>query len=129
MCMTGESSAGTSRRANQPPGPAGPPQGRPPAPPAPPPPPPPSAPPPQPHAPGERAAAEVALVAGRVRGARVGRSLAGSGARLLEGVVALERGGRQRGAPAGAVDEPQVLVGRDVPQVPGERAHERVLLA
>jgi hypothetical protein len=55
--------------------------------------------------------------------------LAAHGARRLEGVVARGELGTQQRLVGEAVHEPQVLVGRDVPQVPRERAHDRVDLA
>jgi hypothetical protein len=81
-----------------------------------------------PHAAGEhllRARAdllEVAAGAGRVEQ----RERAAYRARRLEGVV--ERGelGVQELPAADAVADPQVLVGRDVREVPDQRGHERI---
>jgi hypothetical protein len=55
--------------------------------------------------------------------------LAADRARRLEGVVARRELGAQERLAGEAVHEPEVLVGRDVPQVPRERAHDRVDLA
>ena len=55
--------------------------------------------------------------------------LAAHGARRLERVVARGELGVQQRLAGEAVHEPEVLVGGDVPQVPRQRAHDRVDLA
>jgi hypothetical protein len=62
-------------------------------------------------------------------GAAQARDVAAHGPRRLEGVVEVREVAAQQRLAAVAVDEPQVLVGGDVPEVPAQRAHERVVHA
>ena len=62
----------------------------------------------------------------RLLGPQVGE-LAAFGPRRLVGVVHPHELGTQRLEPAASHREPEVLEGRDVPQVPDERAHQRVV--
>ena len=64
----------------------------------------------------------------RLRVAQVGH-LASLGARRLGCVVHLHQVGPQRRHAGAAPGHPQVLEGGDVPQVPDERAHQRVVHA
>ena len=64
----------------------------------------------------------------RLGPAQVGQ-VAAVGARGLGGVVDLGQVGPQQLEPAGPVAEPEVLEGRDVAEVPDQRAHQRVVHA
>ena len=76
----------------------------------------------------ERAGADRVEVVEDV-GAAQERDLAARGARRLEGVVEVGEVAAQQVAAAVAMDEPEVLVGGDVAEIPVQRAHQRVLHA